>query len=192
MIAIPAPVTALRQATEDSGFAMGSELEVGALLATLVASRPGGSFLELGTGTGLASAWMLAGMDRASTLLSIDLDPDPLAVAERHLGADPRATFVCGDGGEFLENARPGSYDLVFADAWPGKFTHLDEALGSLRPGGLYVIDDLLPQPNWPADHPPKVERLLERLRSREDLVLTYLNWSTGVILATRVASSPA
>lgn len=166
---------------------MGSDPGVGALLAMLVASKPGGSVLELGTGTGLASAWMLAGMDRSSTLLSIEMDPEPLAVAERHLGKDPRVRFLCADGGVFLEDAAPDGYDLIFADSWPGKFTHLDEALGALRVGGVYVIDDLLPQPNWPDDHPPKVERLLEELHRRDDLVIAHLHWSTGIILGTRI-----
>ena len=189
MITLPASVVALRETTEGLGFAMGSEPEIGALLAALVASKPAGRFLEIGTGTGLASAWMLSGMDPASTLLSIDTDPELIAVAERHLGADPRVEFSCRDGGEFLERVDPESYDLVFADSWPGKFTHLDEALGCLRVGGIYLVDDLLPQPTWPSDHPAKVERFVERLQSRENLILTRLNWSTGVMLATRVSS---
>lgn len=190
MASVPESVTALRDATAALGFSMGSEPEVGALLATLVASKPGGAFLELGTGTGLASAWMLAGMDHASSLLSIDSDPGAIAVAERHLGSDPRVTFLTGDGGDLLEQATPERYDLIFADSWPGKFTHLNEALSALRVGGIYLIDDLLPQPGWPPEHPPKVDRLLAQLHEREDLVLSYLHWSTGVVLGTRVAAT--
>jgi predicted O-methyltransferase YrrM len=43
-----------------------------------------------------------------------------------------------------------GEHDLIYADAWPGKFTDLDQALALLRIGGIYFIDDLLPQSNWP------------------------------------------
>ena len=39
-------------------------------------------------------------------------------------------------------------FDLIYADAWPGKFTHLDRALSLLTRGGIYFIDDLLPQPS--------------------------------------------
>jgi predicted O-methyltransferase YrrM len=39
-------------------FGMASDPLTGALLATLAASKPGGRFLELGTGTGGATAWL--------------------------------------------------------------------------------------------------------------------------------------
>ena len=67
------------------------------------------------------------------------------------------------DGEAFLRDAS-GSFDLIYADAWPGKFSHLDEALGLLAAGGFYVIDDLLPQPNWPEGHAPKVPALVDDL----------------------------
>ena len=50
------------------GFDMVSEPQVGALLAVLAASKPGGRFLELGTGTGHGTAWLLSGMDSTSSL----------------------------------------------------------------------------------------------------------------------------
>ena len=53
---------------------MASEPKTGALLKTLAASRPAGRLLELGTGTGISAAWLLAGMDRAATLITVDND----------------------------------------------------------------------------------------------------------------------
>ncbi len=50
-----------------------------------------------------------------------------------------------------------------------------------LIPGGLYVIDDILTQPNWPEGH--AVKALIELLENRTDFHLTKLNWSTGVII---------
>ncbi len=58
-------------------------------------------------------------------------------------------------------------FELVFADTWPGKYYALDEALSLIKPGGLYVIDDMLPQPNWPDDHAPKVAELIAALERR-------------------------
>jgi predicted O-methyltransferase YrrM len=40
---------------------MPSEPRTGAFLRELCAGKPGGNLLELGTGTGLATAWMLDG-----------------------------------------------------------------------------------------------------------------------------------
>jgi predicted O-methyltransferase YrrM len=115
------------------GFKMASEPKVGALLATLAASKPGGRFLELGTGTGHGTAWLLAGMDAAARLETVDTDAEVVAVARKYLDADPRVTFRVMDGAEFLLRSSD-SFDLIYADAWPGKFSHLDEALSRLRP----------------------------------------------------------
>ena len=79
------------------------------------------------------------------------------------------------------------TFALVFADAWAGKYHHLEEALHSLVVGGFYVVDDMLPQPNWPEDHPAKVAKLIQTLVSHPDLHVTTLDWSTGIIIATQV-----
>jgi predicted O-methyltransferase YrrM len=142
--------------------------------------------LELGTGTGIATAWILNGMDRASTLLTVDEDETCVGVARKHLAGDARVRFVVGDGARFLRDLRGERFDLIFADTWPGKFHELDTALGLLAPGGMYVIDDLLPQTNWPENHAPKVDDLLETLAGRADLVACRMAWSSGLILATK------
>lgn len=54
---------------------MPSDILIGTMLKSLVASKPGGNFLELGTGIGLSLAWMADGMDDSSQLTSIDNDP---------------------------------------------------------------------------------------------------------------------
>ena len=53
------------------------------------------------------------------------------------------------------------SFDLIFANAIPGKYEHLDETLALLRCGGLYVVDDMLPQPTWQKDHAPRATGVL-------------------------------
>lgn len=172
--------------TEDCGFTMVSEPKVGAFLSVLAASKPGGRLLELGTGTGHGTAWLLSGMDPTSRLDTVDTDVNVVAIARRHLGADPRLTFHVVDGAEFIQKAPRGRYDLVYADAWPGKFSHLDEALALLRPGGMYVIDDLLPQPNWPEGHAPKVPALIADLERRAEFISARLAWASGLMVVVR------
>jgi len=182
-------VAAIERETRAVGFTMASDAWTGSLLRSLAASKPGGLFLELGTGTGLATAWLLDGMDERSTLLSVDDDEAVVSIARRNLAHDARVTFTVADGASqiALLVAEHRSFDLIFADTWPGKYTHLEEALQLVRVGGLYVVDDMLPQANWPDDHPPKVESLVEALTSRPDFHVATLSWSTGLILATRV-----
>jgi predicted O-methyltransferase YrrM len=109
-----------------------------------------------------------------------------LSVLRQHLGSDPRLTIVCADGDEFLRSLRGQHFDFIFADTWSGKYRLLDEALELLGPGGLYVIDDMLPQPNWPEGHAEKVATLVSTLEQRHDFHITKLSWASGVILATR------
>ena len=110
-----------------------------------------------------------------------------MTIARRFLGSDSRVTFQLMDGIAFIHSCRQQRvFDLIFADTYPGKFEALDETLALLKKGGLYVIDDLNPQPGWTADHLPKVEHLLNVLEGREDLSLTKLNWSVGVLVAVK------
>jgi len=183
---LPPAVPAILRESEALGFAMASELKVGTLLAALAAAKPAGRLLELGTGTGHGTAWLLAGMDSASTLDTVDTDPDVVAVARRHLGSDARLTFHLADGAQFLQESSPRQYDLIYADAWPGKFSHLDDALALLRTGGIYVIDDLLPQPNWPAGHAPKVPALVGDIERRREFTTVNLAWASGLMLVVR------
>src|SRR5262245_24307678 len=182
----PIAVKAILRDTADIGFSMASESQTGSLLRTFAASRPAGQFLELGTGTGIATAWLLDGMDHASRLQSVDNDPTVVAIARRHLGSDPRVTFHVDDGAAFIERQAAGSYDFVFADAWPGKFSHLEQALALVRVGGIYFIDDLLPQANWPAGHATSVSALIERLATHDRFVATKLAWASGLMLLVR------
>jgi predicted O-methyltransferase YrrM len=186
-IAPPPRLPRLLAETARLNFTMASDLFTGCLLRTLAATKPAGRLLELGTGTGVATAWMLDGMDADSRLVSVELDEATLEIARRVLGDDPRATFVHADGGEWLSLAGADQFDLIFADSWPGKYTHLDEALRALKRGGLYVIDDMLPQPNWPEGHADRAKELISILETRDDLRITKMNWSTGIIVGAKI-----
>jgi predicted O-methyltransferase YrrM len=184
----PSPLAAIEAETKALGFSVASDILTGSLLRTLAATKPGGLFLELGTGTEIATTWILGGMDDTAKLTTIDNDKTLVAIARRHLGHDPRVTFHLTEGATFLAAQQERSFDFIFADTWPGKYDHLDEALRLLKPGGLYIIDDLSPQPSWPAGHAAKVPQLLSTLEQRADLYLTKITWSTGLLIATKRA----
>jgi len=147
--------------------------------------RMGGRILELGTGCGLGTTWLLDGMDADATLISVDNDERVQSVARSLLANDARVSFHLEDGAAFLSR-REGLFDLIYADAWPGKFSHLEDALALLVSGGTYVIDDLLPQPNWPAGHGPNVAALVRHLSTLDGFEWTWLEWSTGIGLLVR------
>jgi len=168
------------------GFEQKSDRKVGALLATLCASKPNGSFLELGSGCGLSTVWMTEGMDEKSKLISVDNDAKVIDIAKKYLGNDERIEFICKSGEEVIDSIKSASIDLIFADTWPGKYFYLEEALSLLRVGGIYVIDDMLPQENWPKGHGEKAKKLLAHLKERDDFNVVQLDWATGVVIATK------
>ncbi|MEN2282816.1 methyltransferase domain-containing protein [Algoriphagus sp. SE2] len=169
------------------GFTMPSDLYIGSLLKTLIASKPSGNFLELGTGIGLSLSWMIDGMDDNSTLTSVDNDPKLIQIAKEFFEDNERVKLILADGAKWIENYQGPQFDLIFADAWPGKYSHLDEVFSLLKVGGIYIIDDMSEQQNWPEGHSEKAASLVEILENRKDFHLTKMNWSTGVILMTKI-----
>jgi len=182
----PKNYTAIHEATLLSGFTMASDGLTCSLLRTLAASKPSGKFLELGTGTGLSTSWILDGMDNNSSLISVDSDPVFLEIARRFLGDDERLNLVCSDGGEWVNKNVEEKFDYIFADTWHGKYLLLNEVLSMLNRGGLYIVDDMLPQQNWPEGHDEKALNLISVLENREDLVVTKQVWATGIIIAVK------
>ena len=184
---IPEFYSELAQISKESGFTMASDLYTGSLLKSLIASKPKGNFLELGTGASLSLCWMIDGMDAKSKMITLDIDHELTTTAQKYFGNDNRIEIVCQDGSKWLKDYNGEKFDLIFADAWPGKYTETEEALNLVTTGGFYVIDDMLPQSNWPEGHQDNVNKLIDLLKKRTDFNLTKMNWSTGIILAVKI-----
>ena len=168
-------------------FSMASDPLTCSLLRTLAAAKPSGRFLELGSGTGLSTAWILEGMDYDSSLITVDNDESFLSILRENLGHDSRLEIVCADGDDYLRSLESETFDFIFADTWSGKYRLLDETLKLLKPCGLYVIDDMLPQSNWPEGHAEKVADLIAKLEQNENMWVTKISWASGIILATKI-----
>jgi predicted O-methyltransferase YrrM len=87
-----------------------------------------------------------------------------------------------------LRHQMEESFDFIFADTMPSKYEALDEALPLLRKGGLYIIDDMLPQPNWPESHSAKVPILLSDLFARREFSAMSMAWSSGLVILAKTA----
>ncbi|NRB08832.1 MAG: hypothetical protein HRU34_18040 [Richelia sp.] len=77
--------------------------------------------------------------------VTVENAPVLIGIAQEYLREDRRVIFHVGDGADFMEkfNSQEEQLDLIFADTWAGKYTHLNQAIQVLKPGGLYVIDDM-------------------------------------------------
>ena len=183
---MPVQYENIAEATKAIEFNMASDMQTGSLLKTLAASKLSGRILELGTGTGLATSWILDGMDERTKLITIENSALLVDIARKAL-QDSRVEFVLANGYEWIQTYAGEKFDMVFADAMPGKYDLFEETIGLVKVGGFYIIDDMLAQPNWPKGHADKVERFIEELEERNDIILTKLNWSTGIIIVTKI-----
>lgn len=125
-----------------------------ALLASVTGAR---AVVEVGTGTGVASAALLSGMGDDGILTSIDIEAEHQRVARELLSAlgydHVRARLIAGRALDVLPRLADGAYDMVVVDTEPVEYpTILAQAARLLRPGGLVAFDHVLDSGGLP-DH---------------------------------------
>jgi predicted O-methyltransferase YrrM len=174
-----------------AGFLMSCEPAVGRLLAVLAAALPGGArVLELGTGTGVGTGWIISGLLPRTDVSVLTVESNPATAGLARGGDWPGfAEFRTGDALEVLaaeSQAGRGAFDLVFADAPAGKWHGLDQVIGALRPHGLLVVDDMAPQPDWAEDHRALTGRTRRALLDAPELTCVEIAHGSGVILGAR------
>src|SRR5258707_13520848 len=84
----PKALEAIMARTREIGFQSWCWPPVGALLRVMASLKPGGRLLEIGTGTGVGTSWLLDGMDDAARLLTVDINPKVQAVSRPQLRND--------------------------------------------------------------------------------------------------------
>ena len=181
----PASIELLSSDAATHGFEESCAPGTGQLLRMLAAAKPKGRLLNLGTGFGLSCAWLLDGMSKDSELWTVDIDETGSAAAKDRL--DQRLHVVVEDGVSFMKGALSigRRFDLIFADAMPGKYDHLELALDLVSVGGFYVVDDLTPTPDWP-EAATLAPELTGRIHADPRFISLDLDWSTGHLIAVR------
>lgn len=171
-----------------AGFRRSSEDDVGRLLSALAADVPeGGRVLELGTGAGVGTAWIVSALIAAGRddveVVTVEAD-EGLAAAAAASGWPSWVRPVEGDVLSVLGSL--GTFDLVFADAQGGKWEGLDRTIAVLRPNGVLVVDDMKPQQWWTDGQRANQELVRRTLLSHPDLEAIELDVGSGVIMCTR------
>ena len=148
--------------------------EVQRLVATLVASKPGGRVAEIGTSYGDGAAAIAAALPAGTSFVTVELDRDRAAAARARL-AGTAAEVLEGDWRDVLPTRAP--FDLVFADGGVA----YDRVAELLAPGGILVKDDLTP--GRPVAGDPTREALLldPRLAATEVLVTPAMSCIVAV-----------
>ena len=187
-----APVPSLvREATDRArraGFSLSCDPEVGRLLAVLAARLPAGArVLELGTGTGVGTAWIASALlpQAGVTVITVEKDPGTAALAAQ--GDWPGFVELrCADALAVLGEA--GRFDLIFADAQGGKWEGLDRTIAALAPRGMLIVDDMTATPQWDAEQRAQQRHVRQVLLTSPLLTSVELRHGSGVILSTRQA----
>lgn len=152
--------------------------EVQRLVATLVASKPGGRVAEIGTSYGEGAKAIVAALPPGTSFVTVELDPERAAQARAAL-AGTEAQLLEGDWRDLLREL--GSFDVLFADGGTG----YDEVVDLLAPGGLLVKDDLTPGAPIEGDATREALLLDPRLEATEVMVTPEM----ACIVATRRSS---
>jgi demethylmenaquinone methyltransferase/2-methoxy-6-polyprenyl-1,4-benzoquinol methylase len=185
---VPGVVLDAKARAARAGFRLSSEDAVGELLSVLAGEVPeGGRVLELGTGAGVGTAWIVAGLAAAgrSDVAVVTAESEPrLAELGRAAAWPSFVALVEGDVLDVLGGL--GEFDLVFADAQGGKWEGLDRTVGVLRAGGVLVVDDMRPQQWWTDAQRSKQEMVRRTLLAHPGLDSIELDVGSGVILCTR------
>ena len=183
---LPEPVAHATALGHHAGFTLSCEPEVGALLAVLAAAVPaGGRILELGTGAGVGTAWLIHGLATRTDVEVVTVDNDQ---ATTNLATQaPWPSYIRPIVGDAVHvTAREGTFNLIFADAQGGKWNGLEITIAALRPGGHLFVDDMAPPHFADGHHEHKTSEVRTQILGHPGLISVPIAWSTGLILSTR------
>ena len=119
------------------------------LLSLLAATVKAQAVVEVGTGTGVSGAALLAGMEPSGILTTIDIEAEHQRTARETfnaLGYDHvRTRLIAGRALDVLPRMSDAAYDIVFVDGDKAEYpAALAQAKRLLRVGGLVIFDNAL------------------------------------------------
>lgn len=170
----------------------------GAALRLLAAASSAKSVVEIGTGTGVASLWLLEGMAPDGVLTTIDSELEYHKAAKKSFAeADIRSTrtrTISGKAHEVLPRLADGAYDIVFVGAdVPHYREYVTQAARLLRNGGTLVLDNSLwygkvADPVNREEIPTLLRAVIKELHESNDWQVALLPTGNGLLCATKVA----
>jgi predicted O-methyltransferase YrrM len=169
----------------------------GATLRLLAAASAARAVVEVGTGAGVGSVYLLRGMRPDGVLTTIDVEPEHHRAARETVGEagipTNRVRLISGRALDVLPRLTDAAYDLVFCDAdkkeYPG---YLEQALRLLKPGGLVVFDnalwhDRVADPTQRDEETTAIRELGRIVREDERLVCAMIASGDGLLAAVKL-----
>lgn len=186
---VPDAVAAARRRANRLRFNQSCEDRVGRLLAVLSAAvPPGGRILEIGTGVGVGTTWICAGLGERTDaeVISVEVDRE-LSEAALEWPWPAHVSIVTADVLDVIGTL--GKFHLMFVDASPIKYGHIESTIRMLRPGGILVVDDLHTDMLRFEEEKAQKDALRQLLLHHSALQAVELDWASGMILATHISA---
>ena len=170
----------------------------GAYLRHLAFTLSAQSVVEVGTGSGVGSLWLLDGMIHSGTLTSIDDEMEHTQIAKLAFAdadiAQSRYRLITNSVLDVISKLTDRAYDLVVLRHNPEDLAFvIGEAHRILRSGGALVIDNFFggSKVNDPAQRDPKTVALRDAGKiiknDTEHWVSTLIPAGDGLLVATKL-----
>jgi caffeoyl-CoA O-methyltransferase len=193
------PVLAEMEAlAEREGFPIIGRL-CGQLLEVMARTLGAARIFEMGSGFGYSAYWFSRATGPYGEIHLTDMDPANERLASDFLGRaellEP-VTYHVGDAFSSFHNV-PGEFDIVYCDIDKHEYPRAWElGRGRVRPGGLYICDNMLwsgrvaddfqgedPRPEWTR----AIRETNEAIANDPDWRSTIVPLRDGVVVATRI-----
>ena len=170
----------------------------GAYLRHLAHQLNAQSVVEIGTGSGVGSLWILEGMISSGTLTSIDDEMEHTSIAKLAMAdaeiTQSRYRFITNPVMDVMTKLTDRAYDLVvYRHNSEDLSFAISEAHRILRSGGVFVIDNFFggAKVQDPAQRDPKTIALREAGKAikadTEAWVSSLIPTGDGLLLATKL-----
>ncbi|MBB2923859.1 putative O-methyltransferase YrrM [Cellulomonas cellasea] len=168
----------------------------GAVLSVLAAAAQARAVVEIGTGAGVGSLYLLRGMPEDGVLTTIDVEVEHQRAAKEAFAEEglrtTRTRTISGRALDVLPRLTDGGYDLVFVDADKENLLgYVEQALRLLRRGGVLAVDnalwhDRVPDPARRDEVTTVVREVGRVVREDDRLVPALLPTGDGLLTAVK------
>ncbi len=146
---IPPLVQRAQNLADQMGTSSTCTVESGRLLQLLASQLQSGVVGEVGTGCGVAAAWIASSLSPGTSFFTVE--ENPLRAAAVRALFDPllNVRVIQGSYTDFLRNWRFG---LLYAGLASPRVEEPEIYIRALRSGGMIVMDGLVPESRLPLD----------------------------------------
>ncbi|UCE66750.1 MAG: O-methyltransferase [Candidatus Zixiibacteriota bacterium] len=167
---------------------------VGPFLRQLAVITKAGNILEMGSGFGYSAYWFAGGIPDNGRIICTDSDESNKKRALEYLkrgGFDKKIDFRLGDALEIASNLA-GPFDIILNDIdkhdYPKAF---DLALKLLKPGGIFITDNVLWSGRVLSQEPDETTRRIQefngRLFNSDGIISSIIPIRDGLGLAVKL-----